>query len=192
MLISKNHLRARHSVSKDESRPMLNVIDINREGDEVVAVATDGYILTEVRETTLDPAEFPEINGSPSINHIRVQGATADKIKVALKPSKTLPILGYANVTSTGIVTTNLERSTIFNDRQVEGKFPDYKQLIPEETKAKARVTLNPDKLAAVLKAFEGVGAVTLELHDGKFSPVVIRADQDDFEITGVVMPLKV
>lgn len=192
MLISKNHLRARHTVSKDQSRPLLNIIDIKREGDEVVAASTDGYVLTEVREQVpYTPDEYPETNGSPSRDVVRITGATAAKLRTTMNPQKLLPILGYANVTESGVVTTDLEHTTVYNDHQVSGHFPDYAQLIPDAVTATASVVLNPDYLARVLKAFEGVHSVTLEFYGSKLSPVVIRSDEDGVAITGVVMPLK-
>lgn len=190
MLISKNHLRARHAVSKDDSRPLLQVIDIKKIGDEVVAASTDGYILTEIRETTPDPDDFPNINGRASIDEVRISGKTAAKLATTLKGNKTVPILDFGNVTSDGVIATDLMRSTIFHDNQVEGHFPDYKQLIPDSKNAVATVHLNPAFLASVLKAFDGVGSILLELH-GPMQPVVLHSVEGDADITGVVMPLK-
>lgn len=191
MLISKNHLRARHTVSKDVSRPLLNVIDVTVEGDEVVAVSTDGYVLTEVREQTPDADEYPETNGSPTIDSTRITGATAAKLKSMMKPQKLLPILAYANVTESGVVTTDLEHTTIFDDHQVSGNFPEYKKLIPASETAMAVVKLNPKFLANVLKAFDGIESVTLEVYEGSTSPVVIRSTDGDADVTGVIMPLR-
>lgn len=191
MLISKNHLRARHSVSKDDSRPLLTIIDITKDGDDVVAAATDGYMLIEVRESTPSSDEFPDINDSGSIDHVRIKGTTATKMKMMMKDDTSLPILGYGNVTESGVVTTNLERSTVFNDRQVEGKYPDYKLFIPEADAAKAVLNVNPRYLASILKAFDDADFVTIELH-GALKPLVVRSSKETVRITGVVMPLKV
>ncbi|TFD15499.1 hypothetical protein E3T26_06875 [Cryobacterium sp. TMT1-21] len=191
MLISKDHLRALHTVSKDQTRPLLTVIDIKQDGDEIVAASTDGYILTEVRQHAEDADQYPETNGSPSIDNVRITGATAAKLKPMMKPQKLLPVLAYANVTKSGVITTDLEHTTVFNDHQVSGNFPDYKELIPPSDTAIATVKLNPEFLANVLKAFKGIDSVTLELFEGTATPVVIRSNSSDVEVTGVVMPLK-
>lgn len=45
MLLSKNHLKTRFTASRDDTRPILTHVDVRLDGDEVVAVATDGYVL---------------------------------------------------------------------------------------------------------------------------------------------------
>lgn len=191
MLISKNHLRARHAVSKDESRPLLCAINISKNEDTVVAASTDGYILIEVREETPDAGDFPTTDTESSVEAVRINGATAAKMKTALKPNKLLPALNYAHVTDSGIIVTDLEHTTIFKDAQVEGNFPAYEKLMPDTEAAVRVVKLDPALLAKVLKAFDGLNAVTLEVHDGPLAPLVLRADEYDYEVTGVVMPLK-
>lgn len=191
MLISKNHLRARHAVSKDDTRPVLCSIDVSRDGDAVVAVATDGYKLIEVREPTPSEADFPDVNAGSPVEHIRVSGPTAAKLKAAMKPNKYVPVLNYGHATDEGVVTTDLAKTVVFKDAEPDGNFPDYKKLVPEAAGARATVLLDPDLLASVLKAFEGTREVVLEIHPDKLAPVVIRTTDDDVEITGVVMPLK-
>ena len=191
MLISKDHLRARHSVSKDESRPVLQIIDVRREGDEVIAAATNGYILTEVRQSSeFDVEEFPQQDVGRPINHVRISGDSATKLKATMKSDKDLPILGYGLVTDGGVVTTNLKRITVFDDRQPEGNFPMYQELIPSSSDAVAKVSLNPKLLADLLKSFDGINSVELELH-GAMKGVVVRSGGSDLTVTGVIMPLK-
>lgn len=188
MLISKEHLRAQHTVSKDMTRPLLTVIDITKSGDQVIAVSTDGYSLLRVVQDTPSSSDFPEHIGQ-EIDHVRLSAQTAKRLKAALKGNEMLPITDYALVTDEGVITTDLSRTAIFNDQDVEGTYPDYERNMPAGEPI-ASVTLNPKLLAQVLKGFDGMGSIKLELH-GDVKPVVIKAGGEELEVTGVVMPLK-
>lgn len=188
MLISKHHLLARHTASKDDTRPLLCTVNITKADDEVIAVATDGYVLSEVRETVPADQEFPV--EAVGVDHVRIEAKSAAKLASVMKPNRLIPVLGYANVTTEGVVVTDIERTYTFTSAEVEGKFPDYLKLIPATESAVARVRVDPEKLIQVLKAFKGEHGVDLELH-GLLSPVVLRATNSERTITGVVMPLK-
>ncbi|RAN77987.1 hypothetical protein B5P43_18320 [Bacillus sp. SRB_336] len=190
MLINKNHLKTRWTASNDTTRPVLTTIQIRTDGDEVIAAATDGYILSEVRERTPSEEEFPKVTNSVAVTETVILATTAASISAAIKKNNSLPIMNYARVGSDGITVTNLEQTQEFSDRPVEGKFPDYQKLIPPSDQAKAVVNINPALLEKLLKVFKGEGSVRLEIH-GLLSPVVLRAAHDELTITGVVMPLK-
>ncbi|MFN3008770.1 hypothetical protein [Mycolicibacterium wolinskyi] len=190
MLISKNHLKARYTASTDRTRPVLNAIKITVEKDEVVAVATDGYILSEIRESMQDIEDFPNIDGSTDAKETLLQSSTADAVAKAIKKHKHLPILSYAHVGSDGVTVTDLEHTQNFNDHPIEGSFPDYKQLIPNTDEAKVVVTVNPKLLVQLLKIFKDEQSITLEVHD-KLKPVVFRNEGSEHDIMGVLMPLK-
>ncbi|WP_427007162.1 hypothetical protein [Pseudarthrobacter sp. H2] len=190
MLISKNHLRTRWTASKDNTRPVLTTIQLRTEGDEVVAAATDGYILSEVREHTPSAEDFPDLTEHVAVSEARALATTAAAVSSALKKNKYLPILNYALVDSGGITVTNLEQTQQFKDAPVEGNYPDYQELIPAADQAKAVVTINPAYLEKLLKVFKGESSMTLEIH-GPLKPVVLRSGHSELTITGVVMPLK-
>jgi len=189
MLISKNHLKTRWTASKDSTRPILTTIQLRTEGDEVVSVATDGYILSEVRDHTPAADEFPNVTDGISITEARVLATTAATISAAIKKNS-ISVLNYAHVGSDGVTVTNLEQTQQFKDVPVEGTYPRYQQLIPTSYQAKAVVTINPAYLEKLLKVFKGEDSVMLEIH-GPLSPVVLRAAHGELTITGIVMPLK-
>lgn len=188
MLISKHHLLTRHTASADQSRPLLTAIEIFKQGEEVVAVATDGYILSEVRETVPSDEGFP--GDASGVDKVRLTAKSAAKMSSALKPNKLLPVLGYANATSDGIVVTDLEHMVTFNDAEIEGNYPDYAKLIPDSKAATATVRVNPEYLMKALKPFKGEHSVELETH-GELKPVVIRSSSAGRTILGVVMPVR-
>lgn len=190
MLISKNHLKTRFTASKDTTRPVLTSIQITKEKDEVVAVATDGYVLSEVREQTPDDTEFPKVGPLVGANEYKLRATTANTISKSIKSNKHLPVLNYGHVGLDSITTTDLEHTQEFTDAKIEGNFPDYKQLIPESSEALATVKVNPAYLAVMAKVFKDESGVTIEFH-GKDKAVVLRSSENEHDILGVIMPLK-
>ncbi|MGB3684938.1 MAG: hypothetical protein WA991_03835 [Ornithinimicrobium sp.] len=188
MLISKQHLNVGVTAGTDGYRPLLQYIQVLQLDDEVVAVATDGYILSEVREATPSSADFPDEHGA--VKDLRISANTAKEAKRVLRPNKLLPVLSFAKATSAGLVVTDLDRKTILDDTRPEGDYPEYSKLIPASDQRVARVTINPKFLAKVLRVFAGTDSVQLEMH-GPLKPLVIRSKTAERTITGVVMPLK-
>src|SRR3954447_21705466 len=112
--------RVARSASRDETRPHLTGVLVSASGQELRMVATDSYRLS-VKETTLEKP----VDGSLEAN----------------VPARTLQEL--SRVASSGaaeqIEITALENQVIFqlgdvvlSSRLVEGRFPNYKQLLPE------------------------------------------------------------
>lgn len=186
MLISKYHLRTRFTASTDAARPLLTTIQVRRDGEDVVAVATDGYILSEVRENVPADDEFPDNEGTDNTSQISAKSAA--KIASSLKPNKMVPVLGFAQVTESGVVVTDLEHRTTIQDATVEGTYPEYESLLPKPDDAIAKVVIDPKLLATALKLFDGNNSVELLLH-GDSKPVILRETTTDRTITGVVMP---
>src|SRR3954463_9229556 len=112
--------RVARAASRDETRPHLTGVLVSATGNDLRMVATDSYRLS-VKETTL---ENP-VDGSLEAN----------------VPARTLQEL--SRVATAGspeqIEITALENQVIFNlgavvisSRLVEGRFPNYRQLLPE------------------------------------------------------------
>ncbi|HEX6459137.1 MAG TPA: DNA polymerase III subunit beta [Thermoleophilaceae bacterium] len=112
--------RVARSASRDETRPHLTGVLVSASGQELRMVATDSYRLS-VKETTLEKP----VDGSLEAN----------------VPARTLQEL--SRVASAGgaeeIEIAALENQVIFNlgdvvisSRLVEGRFPNYRQLLPE------------------------------------------------------------
>lgn len=198
MLISKNHLLTLHTAGKDDSRPLLTQIKIFKDGKEVVAVSTDSYILSEVREETPDDADYPltpeDMQGSVIADEYLLPTGNAKKLKPFMKGGKVLPILGYAQVHKDGVFATNLEESVKLYAKPVEGQYPDYQKLIPA---AQAEpVLVNPQLLKKALAAFGDDTSVSIELgtKDGKpdrYAPVVLRSTNTQTKKLVIVMPVK-
>lgn len=193
MLLSKQQLLTHHTTSKDDSRPVLEQIYVFKDGDDIVAVSTDSYVLSEVREKTPALDEFPPATNGKEYQPIEsalIQGVVAKKAVPTLPKSPLLPVLGYALVQKDEVITTDLDRTISFAAREVEGKFPDYQKLIPAP--AEKQVTFNPDKMRQALELFRGdATSVTIEFGEEKLDPIVMRGNRNGARITVIVMPLR-
>lgn len=193
MLISKQHLLTLHTAGKDDSRPMLTQIKVFKEGKEVVAVSTDSYILSEVREETPDDADFPlapeDMQGSVIADEYYLTTGNAKKLKRFMKGDKVLPILGYAQVHKDGVFATNLDASIKLYAKPVEGQYPDYQKLIPKENR-KAQITLDPKLLNRALEVFGSDHSITIDIGEA-LEPVVMRNNDSLTKKMVIVMPLK-
>lgn len=102
-------------VSKDESRAILTGVLITAEDGALKMVATDSYRLA-VTETPLDGVEeFSAVIAGTFIADLAGLPKTGDDISLALAENQI--IVSY--------------RDTVFVNRRIEGRFPNYKQLIP-------------------------------------------------------------
>jgi DNA polymerase III subunit beta len=121
--------RVARAASRDETRPHLTGVLVTASGRELRMVATDSYRLS-VKETTLDV----ELPGSLEAN----------------VPARTLQELGRIAAASgaKSIGVTSLENQVVFtlddvvlSSRLVEGRFPNYQQLLPESYEHELRVS---------------------------------------------------
>src|SRR5262245_62960104 len=121
--------RVARAASRDETRPHLTGVLVTASGSELRMVATDSYRLG-VKETRLDS----ELSGSLEAN----------------VPARTLQELG--RIASAGgaelIGVAALENQVVFtvegvvlSSRLVEGRFPNYQQLLPEAYEHELRVS---------------------------------------------------
>lgn len=90
------------------------------------------------------------------------------------------------------LATTDLESNLIRQPRNISGRFPDTRDIVPTSPPT-VTLRLDPDLLAQLLTVaseFTGEkGGVTLEVRDGN-TPVVIRTGNGEQEFTGLLMPL--
>ena len=120
--------RVARAASRDETRPHLTGVLVSASERELRMVATDSYRLS-VKETTLEKA----LGGSLEAN----------------VPARTLQELGRDAQASgaESIAVTALENQVVFtvgevmlSSRLVEGRFPNYQQLLPDSYEHELRV----------------------------------------------------
>ena len=121
--------RVARSASRDETRPHLTGVLVSASGKELRMVATDSYRLS-VKETSLEQALDGELEANV--------------------PARTLQELGrVAGTEDDGeIVIAALENQVVFSvgdtilsSRLVEGRFPNYRQLLPETFEHELRLS---------------------------------------------------
>ena len=120
--------RVARSASRDETRPHLTGVLVTAENDQLRMVATDSYRLS-VKETKLDQPL-----------------AGALEANVPARTLQELSRIAAANGAET-IDVTALDNQVVFNaadvvlsSRLVEGRFPNYQQLLPEAYEHELRV----------------------------------------------------
>jgi len=121
----------------DDNRPEISGVLFNFKGEDLTVAATDSYRLAEKR--------------------IKVEGSINQKIII---PLKTLQELGrilsnsmqkkielYLNENQVAFNTENI----VLTSRLIDGNYPDYEQIIPNEEKTKTTV-----KVSDLVKAVKG------------------------------------
>lgn len=195
MLVSKNHLLVAKIASKDDSRPILTGVKFYKDADEVVAVATDSYMLVEVRERTPPVTEYPKDQDGreyKAVDSVLVPARTALKLAGNIVKRSVLPILKYALLEPSRITTTDLEDTTSLGFRSIEGNYPDYKKLVPSADEVgRYSVTIDPALLQKTLLLFKGESSIKLTVSAEKLQPVTVYSESDGVKRTAVIMPLK-
>jgi DNA polymerase-3 subunit beta len=127
--------RVSRSASRDESRPVLTGILVRFEPGKVVMAATDSYRLA-VKETSVDGA-LPELD--------------------AIIPARALAELSRIAGGSDELQLGLLENHVVFGSdgtwlttRRIDGQFPNYKQLLPEQFEHE--LTLPREELLEVVR----------------------------------------
>jgi DNA polymerase III subunit beta len=120
--------RVGRSASRDESRPVLTGILVRFEGDKLVMAATDSYRLS-VKETPLPSSpglELEAIVPARALQELaRVgQGAESESIEIGVQENQI--VFGVDGVWLTA--------------RRIDGQFPNYKQLLPEQFEAEVQL----------------------------------------------------
>jgi DNA polymerase-3 subunit beta len=154
--------RVARAASRDETRPHLTGVLVSAGERELRMVATDSYRLS-VKETTLEDA----LEGTLEAN----------------VPARTLQELGRiaAAGDASEIEVAALEHQAIFklgdvtlSSRLVEGRFPNYKQLLPESFEHELRVS-TPELVEVVRR---------ISLLAQKNAPLRLRFSDGSLEIS--------
>ncbi|MGH3034845.1 MAG: DNA polymerase III subunit beta [Gaiellaceae bacterium] len=120
--------RVGRSASRDESRPVLTGVLVRFEGGKVVMAATDSYRLS-VKETLLTRGPKQEFEA------IVPGRALAELMRVAqAAESETLTVGVQENQVAFGV------DGVWLTARRIDGQFPNYRQLLPEQFEAEVRL----------------------------------------------------
>ncbi|MFL5826326.1 MAG: DNA polymerase III subunit beta [Thermoleophilaceae bacterium] len=121
--------RVARAASRDETRPHLTGVLVSASGQELRMVATDSYRLS-VKETKLDQAVQGELEANVPARTLqelaRVAGSSgADQIAISALDNQVVFTLG----------------DVVISSRLVEGRFPNYRQLLPESFEHELKVS---------------------------------------------------
>ncbi len=130
--------RVARAASRDETRPHLTGVLVTATGRELRMVATDSYRLA-VKETQLEDA----LEGSLEAN---VPARTLQELSRIASAGATDSI-GVAALENQVVFTID---GVVLSSRLVEGRFPNYKQLLPESYEHELRVSR--DELLEVVR----------------------------------------
>jgi DNA polymerase-3 subunit beta len=123
--------RVARAASRDETRPHLTGVLVSASGQELRMVATDSYRLS-VKETKLEQPLSGELEANVPARTLQelsriASGATGDTIGVAALENQV-------------VFTVD---DVVLSSRLVEGRFPNYQQLLPESYEHELRVSRN-------------------------------------------------
>ena len=122
--------RVARSASRDETRPHLTGVLVSASGQELRMVATDSYRLT-VKETALEQPLDGELEANVPARTLQELGRIAGtddaegEIEIAALENQVVFSVG----------------DTVLSSRLVEGRFPNYRQLLPETFEHELRLS---------------------------------------------------
>jgi DNA polymerase III subunit beta len=130
--------RVARAASRDETRPHLTGVLVTASDKELRMVATDSYRLS-VKETTLDTALSGDLEANVPARTLQELGriataGEAESISVAALENQVIFTVG----------------DVVLSSRLVEGRFPNYQQLLPESYEHELKVSR--DELLEVVR----------------------------------------
>ena len=168
------------AAATEDSRPVLTGVKIEIEGDRFTLAAADGFRLA-VRSGTLkqaipDPVQF--ILPAKTLNEVsRLLSDTArggDPVEMVMAPNKSQVLFRFGAGQGAGHGAGHGQIELV--SQLIQGAFPNYKQLIPENKQTRATIGvadfLRSVKTASIF-ARDGSGLVRIHLLPG--SPGVVR-----------------
>lgn len=194
MLLNRSILGLAKLASKKQSRYTLQAIAVGKEQ----AVATDGHIMAVVQTKPMDDSAMPVIEGmAPRTladgEQVLVSAEAASAALKTIPKRSNLPILQNAAMGADGkLYTTDLENVSAFSHK-VEGKFPDWKAVIPREAPV-AEVSFDARKMIQLcdyIKQFSDAPcAVRLTIYSTQTAIRLDARTADGADITCLLMPL--
>ncbi len=146
------------AASRDETRPVLTGVLVKFSQDKIKMVATDSYRLsvreTEVKSTVAEKKEV--IVPRASLEELARLCGAGEEEKVSVGVADGQIIFGSADI--------------LLTSRLIEGKFPNYQQLLPEEFKYE--VEIDREELLEVVRRVglmaQKNAPLRLKLEEGK------------------------
>jgi DNA polymerase-3 subunit beta len=130
--------RVARAASRDETRPHLTGVLVTARGQELRMVATDSYRLS-VKETRLEQALDGELEANVPARTLQELGRIAS--------ASAAETIGVTALDNQVVFTVN---DVTLSSRLVEGRFPNYQQLLPESYEYEMRVSR--DELLEVVR----------------------------------------
>jgi DNA polymerase III subunit beta len=130
--------RVGRSASRDESRPVLTGVHVRFEGGHVVMAATDSYRLS-VKETELAQGPSQELEAivpARALAELARIGQSSESATLDVGVQENQVVFGVDGVWLTA--------------RRIDGQFPNYRQLIPEQFEAE--IQLQREELLDVVR----------------------------------------
>lgn len=122
-LFSDMAKRVSKVVSRDESRPVLTGVLVESEGNLFRMVATDSYRLAFSETRIRDAADFSAVVAGSFLANVSGLSASGKDIEFGVSENQIVVKCG----------------STTFVNRRIEGQFPRYGQLLPDQNAIRAR-----------------------------------------------------
>lgn len=199
-LLTKGHSVVAKAASKDETRYILQGVYVEEIKTGMRTTATDGRMMAMVEDESgaFEASEYPaNVIPANAPNGAKAAIVPVDAFVKAFKGtsrSRTLPILETVAVTmgktETTLGTTDLQAPVVRTVTNIDGRFPNCDQIIPQTSEFTTRY--NPRLLGRALKIAEdfGLDAVDMEF-TGANNPVKIMGRRNGQKLTIVVMPIR-
>jgi DNA polymerase-3 subunit beta len=150
------------TASNDETRPILTGVLLQTSEGKLNMAATDSYRLAEKQLSNTKEDIRILVPASAMQDLLRILGESEDKVQVTHDDQQVLFKVGDVELVT----------------RLVDGKYPDYKKLIPSKFATEARLKrtdlVNVTKVSSLF-ARESAGSVTIEV-DEKANQLSIRS----------------
>jgi DNA polymerase III subunit beta len=138
-------LKVQRAVSQDESRAILTGILMEIEDNNLTLVATDSYRLALVKKVLeKELNEIKIVVPSRVLEGITKNGFKNRELEIMLEEKQVIFYLKE-----------NREIKNVITSRLLSGKYPDYKQLIPEKTKH--NILIEKEKILDVVRRISSI-----------------------------------
>ncbi|HSX48135.1 MAG TPA: DNA polymerase III subunit beta, partial [Candidatus Nanoarchaeia archaeon] len=156
------------AASLDEARPVLSGVYLYTDEDQLIMVATDSYRLAERK--------------------LKLVSKPAAKLSIIV-PARTMQELSRILAETDGNLSMYLSENQIMfetdnielTSRLIEGQFPNYHQIIPEETETGVEIdTAEFSRITKVANLFarENAGGIKIEIKAGGQIDIISAASQ--------------